>query len=197
MPPGFEENQSPSNCLYKGSCDFCGVLRSHDHGTKRGRERSSSRSYDTKRVRGHRPGSRSREWQRAERRSRWRSRSGSRSSNRAASKVLCLKDVVDPVEIVSDLDYEYVMDKVGRECEKFGTLVKLVMPRPVGIDAWDEEASRKAGFGMAFVEYEDVEAAAKARQGLNGQIFEEIQHGIPMVVDFYPEQRFLREDYGA
>ncbi|CAI9089227.1 OLC1v1023762C1 [Oldenlandia corymbosa var. corymbosa] len=88
------------------------------------------------------------------------------------------------------------MDVVISECREFGDLVNLVIPRPVG-DPYNDQVMAKAGVGRVFVEYEDVETATKAREGLNGRILDKISEAIPVVANFYPEYQYSQGDYGA
>lgn len=51
------------------------------------------------------------------------------------------------------------------ECEKYGTVIKLTIPRPT------EEAPSPVGLGLIMIEYSDLPAALKARQAMHGRKF--------------------------
>lgn len=51
------------------------------------------------------------------------------------------------------------------ECEKYGTVIKLTIPRPT------EEAPSPVGLGLIMIEYSDLAAAVKAKQAMHGRKF--------------------------
>ncbi|CDP12447.1 unnamed protein product [Coffea canephora] len=103
----------------------------------------------------------------------------------AATKVLCLTQVVTADELRDDEDYADILEDMRLECGKFGTLLNLVIPRP------NPNGDLTPGVGKVFLEYADVESAAKARQGLHGRKYD----GNQAVAVFYPENRFSQGDY--
>ncbi|XP_027092020.1 splicing factor U2af large subunit B-like isoform X2 [Coffea eugenioides] len=103
----------------------------------------------------------------------------------AATKVLCLTQVVTADELRGDEDYADILEDMRLECGKFGTLLNLVIPRP------NPNGDPTPGVGKVFLEYADVESAAKARQGLHGRKYD----GNQAVAVFYPENRFSQGDY--
>ncbi|KAL8050964.1 hypothetical protein ABFX02_06G114700 [Erythranthe guttata] len=102
-----------------------------------------------------------------------------------ATKVVCLTEVVNPEELKDDDDYEDIVEDMKIECAKFGTLVNVVIPRPL------TSGEMGPGVGKVFLEYTDTEGATKARQGLNGRKF----GGNEVVAVFYPENKFAEADY--
>ncbi|CAI9109373.1 OLC1v1009184C1 [Oldenlandia corymbosa var. corymbosa] len=104
-----------------------------------------------------------------------------------SSKVICLKEVLSIEELKNDKDYQEIVEDMRFECGKFGTLVNLVIPRP------DPNGKLLPGVGRVFLEFVDVESAAKARDGLNGRKF----GGNPVVAVFYPENKFSTGDYSG
>ncbi|KAL3503255.1 hypothetical protein ACH5RR_037704 [Cinchona calisaya] len=102
-----------------------------------------------------------------------------------ATKVLCLTQVVTLDELKDDENYEDILEDMRMECGKFGALVNLVIPRP------RPNGDPTPGVGNVFLEYADVESAAKAHQGLNARKFA----GNQVVAVFYPENRFSQGDY--
>ncbi|XP_073305289.1 splicing factor U2af large subunit B-like isoform X2 [Primulina huaijiensis] len=100
------------------------------------------------------------------------------------SKVVCLTEAVSPDELKNDDDYEDIVYDMRNECGKFGTLVNVIIPRPL-------PNMEPSGVGKVFLEYEDIESAARARQGLNGRKFDTNF----VVATFFPEDKFSQGDY--
>ncbi|KAG6418157.1 hypothetical protein SASPL_120356 [Salvia splendens] len=103
------------------------------------------------------------------------------------TKVVCLTNVVTPDELMNDEDYEDIVEDMRIESAKFGTLVTLIIPRPV------PDVENAPGVGKVYLEYADAESAVKARQGLNGRKF----GGNEVVAVFYPEDKFWEGDYSG
>ncbi|KAJ9562033.1 hypothetical protein OSB04_007193 [Centaurea solstitialis] len=101
------------------------------------------------------------------------------------TKVLCLTQVVTEDELKDDEDYQDILDDMKIECEKFGKLVNVVIPRP------NPNGEPVPGVGKVFLEYEETEGSTKARAGLNGRKF----GGNPVVASFYPENKFSQGEY--
>jgi splicing factor U2AF subunit len=51
------------------------------------------------------------------------------------------------------------------ECNKYGTVIKLTIPRP------SAEHAQPNGLGLVIIEYLDVNAALKAKQAMHGRKF--------------------------
>ncbi|XP_024020631.1 splicing factor U2af large subunit A isoform X3 [Morus notabilis] len=103
----------------------------------------------------------------------------------ATSKVVCLTQVVSADELRDDEEYEDIMEDMKQEGEKFGPLVRVVIPRP------RPDGEPMPGVGKVFLEYVEVEGASKARAGLNGRKF----GGNQVVAVFYPENKFAQGEY--
>lgn len=80
------------------------------------------------------------------------------------SCVVELNNMVTAAELVSDDDYQDVVDDVTEECEKFGKVEKVVVPRPV-------DGQDVAGVGKIYVKFGTQVAAGAALLGLNGRSF--------------------------
>ncbi|XP_030523827.1 splicing factor U2af large subunit B-like isoform X2 [Rhodamnia argentea] len=102
-----------------------------------------------------------------------------------ATKVVCLTQVVSEDELKDDGEYEDILDDMRQEGGKFGNLVNVAIPRP------RPDGEPSPGVGKVFLEYADVEGAAKARTGLNGRKF----GGNIVQAVFYPENKFAQCDY--
>ncbi|KAF3656852.1 Splicing factor U2af large subunit B, partial [Capsicum annuum] len=101
------------------------------------------------------------------------------------TKVLCLTNVVSANEVKLPEVYEEIMEDVTMECENFGKLVKIVIPRP------RPDGEPTPGVGKVYLEFEDVETSSRAQQGLNDR-----KYGSKFIVAlFYPKNKFADQDY--
>lgn len=77
-----------------------------------------------------------------------------------------------------------IKEDVSEECSKYGTIVELKIPRPVG------GSRQSAGVGKIFVKYDTPESCQKALKALAGRKFADRT----VVTTFFPEENF---DVGA
>ncbi|GMH16356.1 hypothetical protein Nepgr_018197 [Nepenthes gracilis] len=103
------------------------------------------------------------------------------------SKVVCLTNVVTADELKDEGEYEDIVVDMREEGKKFGALANVVIPRPL------PDGELTPGVGKVFLEYADMDGAAKARAGMNGRKFGENQ----VVAAFYAEDKFAQGDYNA
>jgi len=96
------------------------------------------------------------------------------------TRVVSLLDVVDVAELTDDVAFTEIMEDMQDECGKYGTVLKLLIPRP------QPDGSYAAGVGKVYVEYEAVDGAVKARAALNGRKFA----GKAVKAEFCDEARF-------
>eukprot|EP00466_Bigelowiella_natans_P012301 jgi/Bigna1/128872/aug1.7_g3580 len=96
-------------------------------------------------------------------------------------------------------EYQEIRNEIGDECNKFGHLVDVVIPRAGGQDFDDDEDNSEdedeggvPGLGKVFLQYATKEDAARARATLHGRRFSENL----VEARFFPEDRFLAKDYG-
>ncbi|CAN6195587.1 unnamed protein product [Urochloa humidicola] len=101
------------------------------------------------------------------------------------TKVVCLTQVVTADELQDDEEYEDIMEDMRLEARSCGNLVKVVIPRP------GPSGQSVAGVGKVFLEYADIDSAAKAKGMLHGRKFGEN----PVVAVYYSEDRFGNEEY--
>lgn len=101
------------------------------------------------------------------------------------TKVVCLTNCVNPDELRDDEEFEDILEDMRQEGGKFGSLVNVVIPRP------HPNGEPSPGLGKVFLEYADVESAAKARAGMHGRKFD----GNQVVGVFYPENKFAEGQY--
>ncbi|KAH9571430.1 hypothetical protein CY35_02G094100 [Sphagnum magellanicum] len=103
------------------------------------------------------------------------------------TKVVCLSQVVSPDELKEENTYEDILEDMREECGRYGNLINLVIPRP------NPTGEEVPGIGMVFVEYEDLQGAAKAKASLHGRKFDRKT----VIATYYPEEKFIHGDYGG
>ena len=127
---------------------------------------------------------------------------GTTSTDSELSRVLQLLNMVTPDELMDNDDYEgkrvratfhppslriqqgqrltsfaEIKEDVQEECEKFGTVLGLKIPRPVG------GSRQSAGVGKIFVKFDTPEVAKKALNALAGRKFADRT----VVTTYFPE----------
>ncbi|AEO65473.1 uncharacterized protein THITE_2112508 [Thermothielavioides terrestris NRRL 8126] len=105
---------------------------------------------------------------------------GTTSTDSDVSRVLQLLNMVTADELMDNDDYEEIRDDVQDECEKFGTVLSLKIPRPTG------GGRQSAGVGKIFIKFETPEVATKALRGLAGRKFADRT----VVATYFPEENF-------
>ncbi|KAL3103378.1 hypothetical protein niasHS_002564 [Heterodera schachtii] len=79
------------------------------------------------------------------------------------TEVLCLMNMVTEEELQQDEVYEDITEDIRVECNKFGNVVSMEIPRP----GYDER-----GVGKVFVEFQSKEECQKAQAALTGRKFD-------------------------
>jgi splicing factor U2AF subunit len=92
--------------------------------------------------------------------------------------------MVTAEELMDNDEYEEICEDVREECSKFGTVVDLKVPRPVG------GSRQSAGVGKIFAKFDSVESTTKALRALAGRKFADRT----VVATYFPEENF---DVGA
>ncbi|EAQ89349.1 hypothetical protein CHGG_05968 [Chaetomium globosum CBS 148.51] len=105
---------------------------------------------------------------------------GTTSADAGAGRVLQLLNMVTPDELMDNDDYEEIRDDVQEECEKFGKILSIKIPRPAG------GSRQSAGVGKIFIKFETPETATKALQALAGRKFADRT----VVTTYFPEENF-------
>lgn len=106
---------------------------------------------------------------------------GTTSDNLEEGRVLQLLNMVTAEELIDNDDYEgktdipclslpfltslEICEDVQEECEKYGKILAMKIPRPSG------GSRQSAGVGKIFIKYEEAESAKKALQALAGRKF--------------------------
>ncbi|KAL4433887.1 hypothetical protein ABPG75_000328 [Micractinium tetrahymenae] len=90
-------------------------------------------------------------------------------------------------EVLADEgEYNEVLADIHDECSKYGTVLRVVVPRPPVPD----QAAQLMGsgvYGKAFVQFLDVEGARKAREAVSGRMFA----GSTVEATFMQPQQFM------
>lgn len=73
-----------------------------------------------------------------------------------------------------------ICDDVREECSKYGQIVEIKVPRPVG------GSRQSAGVGKIYVKYDTPESATKALKALAGRKFADRT----VVTTYFPEENF-------
>ncbi|GAB1311425.1 hypothetical protein MFIFM68171_01635 [Madurella fahalii] len=105
---------------------------------------------------------------------------GTTSTDSGVSRVLQLLNMVTPDELMDNDDYEEIRDDVQEECEKFGNILSLKIPRPVG------GSRQSAGVGKIYIKFETPDMATKALRALAGRKFADRT----VVTTYFPEENF-------
>ena len=100
------------------------------------------------------------------------------------TRVLVLKNMLNINELEIDEEYTAICEDVQLECEKFGKVFKVVIPRP-------GKGEHVPGLGKIFVEFEQVEFAMEARKALTKRLFD----GNTVEGSYMNEETFKKGDY--
>ncbi|POS88452.1 hypothetical protein EPUL_000145 [Erysiphe pulchra] len=105
---------------------------------------------------------------------------GTTSSGFEEGRVLQLLNMVTPEELIDNQDYEEICEDVKEECEKYGKVLDMKVPRPTG-------GSRQSnGVGKIFVRFDTPESAGKALRSLAGRKFADRT----VVTTFFSEENY-------
>ncbi|TAQ90177.1 hypothetical protein B7494_g1511 [Chlorociboria aeruginascens] len=105
---------------------------------------------------------------------------GTTSQGLDEGRVLQLLNMVTPEELIDNEDYEEICEDVKEECEKYGKVLDMKVPRPTG-------GSRQSnGVGKIFVKFDGPESAGKALRALAGRKFADRT----VVTTYFSEENF-------
>jgi len=96
------------------------------------------------------------------------------------SQVLCLRNLVEPEELVDDEEYEDIFDDIKQECDKFGHILSMELPRP------QPGVEDVPGLGKCYVEYQSVEECRRAFENLSSRKFGDKI----VVVSFFEHEKY-------
>ncbi|XP_076063721.1 U2 small nuclear riboprotein auxiliary factor 50 isoform X2 [Oratosquilla oratoria] len=101
-----------------------------------------------------------------------------------ATEVLCLMNMVTPEELKDDEEYEDIVEDIKEECNRYGIVRSIEIPRPV-------EGVEVPGVGKVFVEFNSVLDCQKAQQNLTGRKFA----NRVVVTSYFDPDRYHRRDF--
>jgi splicing factor U2AF 65 kDa subunit len=99
------------------------------------------------------------------------------------SRVIILNNMVTPEELEDEEEYVDILDDIKTECERFGVVQSLVIPRP--------RDGFHAAVGKVFVEFGDVAMAQAASTELHGRGFA----NRIVSVEFMDESKYAQRDF--
>ncbi|MCJ1407944.1 hypothetical protein MMC19_002015 [Ptychographa xylographoides] len=105
---------------------------------------------------------------------------GTTSNDLEEGRVLQLLNMVTPEELIDNEDYEEIVEDVKEECEKYGPVLEIKVPRPSG------GSRQSAGVGKIFIKYDNADSARKALQALAGRKFADRT----VVTTYFSEENF-------
>ncbi|CAG0890736.1 unnamed protein product [Darwinula stevensoni] len=98
--------------------------------------------------------------------------------------VLCLMNMVTPDELKDEEEYEDIVEDIREECNKYGVVRSLEIPRPIeGVDV--------PGLGKVFIEFNSVIDCQKAQQALAGRKFNQRV----VVTSYYDPDKYHRREF--
>ncbi|KFY65962.1 hypothetical protein V496_02250 [Pseudogymnoascus sp. VKM F-4515 (FW-2607)] len=95
-------------------------------------------------------------------------------------RVLQLLNMVTAEELIDNEDYEEILEDVKEECEKYGKVMDIKIPRPSG------GSRQSAGVGKIFVKFDTPASAGKALRTLAGRKFADRT----VVTTYFSEENF-------
>ncbi|VVC31075.1 Hypothetical protein CINCED_3A014462 [Cinara cedri] len=100
------------------------------------------------------------------------------------TEVLCLLNMVTPDELKDEEEYEDILEDIREECNKYGVVRSLEIPRPIeGIDV--------PGCGKVFIEFNTTVDCQKAQQALAGRKF----NNRVVVTSFMEPDKYHRREF--
>eukprot|EP00916_Digyalum_oweni_P025943 GHVL01042717.1.p1 GENE.GHVL01042717.1~~GHVL01042717.1.p1 ORF type:complete len:417 (+),score=89.40 GHVL01042717.1:569-1819(+) len=101
------------------------------------------------------------------------------------SSVIQLLNMVSREDLLDDDVYRDIMQDILNEVKKFGPVIKILIPKPLGPDA-----PPVPGDGKVFVQFDSLLVAKKARKALAGRQFQRRS----TVASYFPEAMFREGD---
>ncbi|KAI9669333.1 MAG: hypothetical protein M1831_000369 [Alyxoria varia] len=106
---------------------------------------------------------------------------GTTSGDLEQGRVIQLLNMVTTDELMNDEDYAEICEDVKEECDKYGQVLEMKVPRPGG-----RSDKQQPGVGKIFVKYDQVDHAQKALKALAGRKFADRT----VVATFFGEEYF-------
>jgi splicing factor U2AF subunit len=100
------------------------------------------------------------------------------------TSVLFLLNMLRSNELENDEEYEDIVYDVKQECERYGDVLSIMIPRPM-------EGAEIPGVGKIFIKYENSDCALKAQRALAGRKFLDRT----VLATFYDELKFSKSKF--
>ena len=101
------------------------------------------------------------------------------------TKVLCLNSIIRGLDIEEDEKYNEIKEDLKNECEKYGKVLDIFMPRK------DVEDNETPGMGNAYIMFESVEQSKLARKFLSMKRF----NNKLIYIQYIPEDNFINKKF--
>ena len=101
------------------------------------------------------------------------------------TKVLCLNSIIRGLDIEEDEKYNEIKEDLKNECEKYGKVLDVFMPRK------DVEDNETPGMGNAYIMFESVEQSKLARKFLSMKRF----NNKLIYIQYIPEDNFINKKF--
>lgn len=106
------------------------------------------------------------------------------------TRCLQMLNMVTPEDLVEDEEYEEIFTDIREECENFGKVLEVKIPKPVRNEKGkiDAKASEEVvGLGKVWVLFENTEACTKALKAIAGRQFS----GRTVICAYSTDETFL------
>ena len=101
------------------------------------------------------------------------------------TEVLCLLNMVVEEELVDEEEYKEILEEIREECNKFGKIKSMEIPRPVaGVEV--------PGCGKVFVEFASSNDCKKAMRNLRGR--RKLSSRV-VVTSFFALEKYQRREF--
>ncbi len=101
------------------------------------------------------------------------------------TKVLCLNNIIKGLDIEEEDKYNEIKDDLKTECEKYGNVLDIFMPRK------DVEDNETPGMGNAYIMFENIEESKLARKFLSMKRF----NNKLIYIQYIPEDNFIKRKF--
>ena len=101
------------------------------------------------------------------------------------TKVLCLNSIMKGLDIEEDEKYNEIKEDLRNECEKYGKVLDVFMPRK------DVEDNETPGMGNAYIMFDNVEQSKLARKFLSLKRF----NNKLIYIQYIPEENFINKNF--
>ena len=101
------------------------------------------------------------------------------------TKVICLNSIIKGLDIEEEEKYNEIKEDLKNECEKYGKVLDVFMPRK------DVEDNETPGMGNAYVMFDNVEESKLARKFLSMKKF----NNKLIYIQYVPEDNFINKNF--